>query len=566
MKKNYARFSLRGKRQQENFPVASLLLSSKIRPLVLDYYNFARAADDIADSESLPANEKISLLEGFGKALKKGDNQGALVAVNLHKTLEDAGQKASLQHAEALLIAFTKDAEGLQCQSFGDLMAYCAYSANPVGRFMLAIHDESETLWKYNDALCSALQIINHLQDCKEDYKKLKRLYIPMDWLAAEGLTAENLRGVHTDERLRRVFDRVLDEVEKLLIFSSDFSARVESKRLRLEIGMIWDMAAELTQRLRTQDPLLGKIQFSKAEKMLLMGKSLLKRGLTLRQKTTEVIHVTAVTRFSSTSFYWSMRFLGRKKREALYAVYAFCREVDDIADSEFSKARKNAELTLWRKELRNPETNILTLKALHPVMVDYKIEADLFEEIIDGVSMDDKPSMILPDLETLTLYSRRVAGLVGLVSLKVLGFDKPDAEELAITLGEALQFTNILRDIVEDLEIGRIYLPKEYFIDSHFTDQALEKKDLDALVKNPLFEDVCKKLAGLAEIRYAQSAEIFATHKDNNIRSPFMMMVVYRRIFEKLKTRGWNDLNKSVSLGAFTKLYLSLKAYILYK
>ena len=566
MKKNYTLFNFRGKRQQENFPVASMLLSKKVRPLVLDYYNFARAADDIADSESLPTNEKIALLEGFGTALKSSKDKGALVAIKLRKSLESAKQKSALSHAKALLIAFTKDAEGLQCQSFADLMAYCEYSANPVGRFMLEIHGESKTLWKYSDALCSALQIINHLQDCKEDFQKLKRLYIPLDWLKEESLTAENLTGVHTDERLRRVFDKVLDEVETLLDLSSDFATRITNKRLRLETGLIWDMAFELTQRLRTQDPLLEKVKFSKGEKIYFMLKSLLGQSLKLRQKTEEVLHVTAITRFSSTSFYWSMRFLARKKREALYAVYAFCREVDDIADSEYSKARKNAELALWRRELNNPETNILTLKALQPVMQDYEIEATLFEEIIDGVSMDDKPDMIIPTLENLTLYSRRVAGLVGLVSLKVLGFDKPDAETLAVQLGEALQFTNILRDIVEDLEIGRMYLPKEYFIDSRFTEEELQKKDLDVLVQNPIFEEVCKKLAGLAEIRYSQSLEIFAKYKDKNIRSPYIMMIVYRRIFEKLQSRGWQDLNESVSLNAFTKLYLSLKAYVLYK
>jgi squalene synthase HpnC len=170
--------------RDENFPVASALIAPAHRPAVLAFYDFVRAADDIADSPDLSPDEKLARLERFEAALL-GQDDGIAVATPLRAAL--TARKLSARHALDLLYAFRMDATKTRYADFDELMHYCAYSAAPVGRFVLEVHGESETTWPANDALCSALQIINHIQDCGADYRKLDRVYIPQDAMAKQG-------------------------------------------------------------------------------------------------------------------------------------------------------------------------------------------------------------------------------------------------------------------------------------------------------------------------------------------------------------------------------------------
>src|SRR5262249_11864936 len=177
--------------RDENFPVASFIISRRHREPILAFYNFVRTADDIADHAVLPPAEKLALLDRLDGGLT-GANDDDVAAVRLRDAL--AARGLSPKHAQDLLAAFRLDVTKLRYRDWDDLMSYCAFSAMPVGRFVCDVHGESRTVWPANDALCAALQIINHLQDCKQDYRNLNRVYVPQYSVAATGSTIEALR------------------------------------------------------------------------------------------------------------------------------------------------------------------------------------------------------------------------------------------------------------------------------------------------------------------------------------------------------------------------------------
>jgi len=174
--------------RDENFPVASFLIHPRHREPIVAFYNFVRTADDIADHATLAPAEKLALLDRLDGGLT-GANDDDAVAVRLRQALNARG--LSPKHAQDLLTAFRLDVTKLRYRDWDDLMSYCAFSAMPVGRFVCDVHGESRAVWPANDALCAALQVINHLQDCAKDYRELDRVYVPENNLAAAGIGVE---------------------------------------------------------------------------------------------------------------------------------------------------------------------------------------------------------------------------------------------------------------------------------------------------------------------------------------------------------------------------------------
>lgn len=247
----------------ENFPVGSWLIDRRLRPTVMAYYAMARAADDVADDPRLPTDEKLRRLDRFEAALAgRLDAPDVEVAVRARHALADAN--VSVEHATRLLRAFRRDAAGLSCADWADLMSYCADSAAPVGRFLLDLHGEKRTCYPASDALCAALQVINHLQDCRDDYRHLHRVYLPADWLAAQGVAVDALGGAGCTPGLRPVLDRCLAEVEGLLERARPLPRRVRSTRLALESAVIIRIAEVLTRELRRRDPLAEHVGLSR--------------------------------------------------------------------------------------------------------------------------------------------------------------------------------------------------------------------------------------------------------------------------------------------------------------
>ena len=246
----------------ENFPVASWLIKPQHRPVILAFYEFVRVADDIADHPKLGSDEKIARLDRLeASLLNDGDDQEG---VTLRGVLNKRG--LSPRHAQDLLNAFRQDAVKLRYANWDELIDYCSRSAMPVGRFVLDVHGESRDTWPASDALCAALQIINHLQDCGEDYRNLDRVYIPLDALKASGATVEELGGKQASPALIDCLRGLTARTTALLQQSQGFVSGVNDTRLALEISIIQALASRLLAILALRDPLSEVVHLSKTQ------------------------------------------------------------------------------------------------------------------------------------------------------------------------------------------------------------------------------------------------------------------------------------------------------------
>lgn len=243
--------------RDENFPVASWLIAPRHRGPILAFYNFVRTADDIADHASLPPERKLVLLDRLDAGLT-GRNDEEAVAVRLRHEL--AKRNLSPKHAQDLLAAFKLDVTKLRYRDWDDLIGYCSLSAMPVGRFVCDVHGESRAVWPANDALCAALQIINHLQDCRADYLNLDRVYVPLDALSAAGVTVEALGAGRSSPELLGCVHKLAARTESLLGESDVFSALIADWRLALEVTVINSLAHRLTRMLMARDPLCDPV------------------------------------------------------------------------------------------------------------------------------------------------------------------------------------------------------------------------------------------------------------------------------------------------------------------
>ncbi len=248
----------------ENFPVASFLLPARTRPHVAAFYAFARAIDDIADDPRLAPEDKVARLEAFEAAvLDRGSDDPALAkAHRLRASLAATGVEP--RHCRDLVSAFKQDATKRRYRDWDELMDYCDRSAAPVGRYLLDLHGESARCYPASDALCRALQVINHLQDCGDDYRALDRVYLPLAWLDEAGVAVAELAAGRTGPGLRAVLDRTLDGVDRLIAEARPLPAQIGHRRLAMDAGAIVGIAERLVRALRRRDPLAERVELSR--------------------------------------------------------------------------------------------------------------------------------------------------------------------------------------------------------------------------------------------------------------------------------------------------------------
>jgi squalene synthase HpnC len=254
--------------RDENFPVA-FLVRPEHRAAVLAFYEFVRVADDIADHPSLGMDEKLSRLDRLDKSLL-GESTEDLEGVRLHAVLNE--RHLSNEHARDLLKAFRQDVVKNRYSDWADLIDYCANSAMPVGRYVLDVHGESRSTWPTSDALCAALQIINHLQDCASDYRKLDRVYLPLDTLSRHGASVEQLDAPHAAPGLIGALHELAAKTGILLAESGSLPDQVQDARLAMEIAAIQTLAFRLVAILQTRDPLRDVVHLSKPEAVMRGG------------------------------------------------------------------------------------------------------------------------------------------------------------------------------------------------------------------------------------------------------------------------------------------------------
>ncbi|HYZ39398.1 MAG TPA: presqualene diphosphate synthase HpnD [Stellaceae bacterium] len=260
----------------------------------------------------------------------------------------------------------------------------------------------------------------------------------------------------------------------------------------------------------------------------------------------------------AGTSFYWAMRLLPRDRRNAMYAVYAFCREVDDIADGDRPVAQKLGALASWREEIaalyRNDPHHLVT-RALSEPIRRYELRQRDFLAVIAGMEMDAREDIQAPDLAALDLYCARVACAVGHLSVHVFGDQSDPAHRVAESLGRALQLTNILRDLAEDATRHRLYLPRE-FLDRH----GIRSSDPSAVLRHPELPAVCRDVATLAEGHYRDAARAMAQCSRRAMRPAAAMAAVYRATLTALGDSEWRDPAARISVSNPRKLWLVLR------
>ena len=250
-------------RGDENFPVG-VIIRPDLRRHVHAYYAFARNADDIGDSPILPADEKIARLDHMEAVLLGQREGGSPSAAALRLSLAETGVDA--RHATDLLIAFRQDATKRRYATWEELLDYCRVSAMPVGRYVLDLHRESRDTHTPSDALCAALQVLNHLQDCQKDLHDLDRCYLPLDIMSAAGTDVTALSAKAETPGLRRVFASLLDRCDALNADAATLPRLVRDRRLRIETGVIANLARRLTARLRRNDPIAGRVKVTKMD------------------------------------------------------------------------------------------------------------------------------------------------------------------------------------------------------------------------------------------------------------------------------------------------------------
>jgi phytoene synthase len=262
--------------------------------------------------------------------------------------------------------------------------------------------------------------------------------------------------------------------------------------------------------------------------------------------------------RAAGSSFFWVMQFLPYERREAMYALYNFCREVDDIVDGDASRSLKQTLLLNWRSEialLYSGRPQHAVTRGLNKAIHLYGLRCDDFLAIIDGMGMDARTDIRAPSLAELDLYCERVAVAVGRLSVRIFGEETPAGKRVAAELGRALQLTNILRDLAKDARRHRLYLPREL----------LQARCIFATVPSwvlaqPALPDVCRDLATLAEGHYAAAVEAIAACPRRTMRPAAAMLGIYRALLHELLAHGWRRLEEPVRVPARRKLALVLR------
>jgi presqualene diphosphate synthase len=259
----------------------------------------------------------------------------------------------------------------------------------------------------------------------------------------------------------------------------------------------------------------------------------------------------------SGSSFYAAMRILPRDQREAMFQIYSFCRQVDDIADSDGPRDERLAALQEWRNDIdalyqgHPPER----LKDYVASVKTFGLKREDFLAIVDGMEMDVPQDIRAPDIATLDLYCDRVASAVGRMSIKVFGMDEGPGFELAHHLGRALQLTNILRDLDEDAAVGRLYLPREALLRA-----GIDANDPKAALRNATLGQACAELVARAREHFAQADEIMAVLPRKSVRAPRIMGLVYRSILDRLAARGWASPRQAIRVSRPRLLWIVLR------
>jgi squalene synthase HpnC len=490
----------------ENFNVVSWLLPKELHQHFYNVYAYCRWADDLGDEVPDP-HRALELLRWWEHELNAcfEGNPSHPVFVALRETV--VAKDIPKQPFADLLKAFRQDQTVKRYPNWDAVLDYCVYSANPVGRLVLYLCGyRDERLQRLSDATCTALQLANFWQDVSRDLEK-GRIYIPLDVAAAQGLTENDIVERRFDDRYIRLMKDLIARTRTLFAEGAPLAKTVDG-RLSVDLEMFSRGGVAVLDAIEAMgyDTLHNRPSINKGKQVRLLGRALVSylTGSDRKSEKSERIPVVLrpgwsepetmvaiedsyaechrIARASRSNFYAAFFLLPGSKRNALAALYAFMRLVDDVADEGADLAAKQRGLANWRAALddaitgheqhfdgnaamTSPTASLGVAAEILPALVDtmqrYKMPARYLHDLISGAEMD-LTVQSYPTFERLREYCYRVAGTVGLTCTHVFGFRDARALDLAEKLGLAFQLTNIIRDVHEDFRLGRVYLPED--------------------------------------------------------------------------------------------------------
>jgi squalene synthase HpnC/squalene synthase HpnD len=582
----------------ENFNVVSLLLPKRLHQHFYNLYAYCRWADDLGDEVADP-KRALALLDWWEAELRLcyEGRPSHPVFVALEGTIRACD--IPMEPFADLLVAFRQDQTVHRYATWEEMIGYCRYSANPVGRLVLYLCGyRDEERQRLSDATCTALQLANFWQDVRRDLDK-GRIYIPLDALRAHGLEFEDVEARRFSEKYTALMREIIARTRKLFADGMPLAEKVDGV-IRVDIEMfsrgglaVLDAIERMGYNTLERRPAIGKATQAKLMGRALVGRLFSARvpdgkskGVRAAQRGAIEKQIDAaaapsanreaavvasydeckrVARNAASNFYYAFHMLPEPKRRGLCALYAFSRLVDDVSDDsgasrEESTAAKQRGLARWRGLVDAAYAGEVGGHAILPAFADtcarYSIPARYFHDLIAGAEMDlTEPSYATFD--RLREYCYRVAGTVGLTCIHVFGFRDARAPDLAERLGIAFQLTNILRDLPEDLEKGRVYLPQEDLERFGVGDMELAGPVSPKIVELLAFE------ADRAWRYFEEGAEIVGMVEKDSRAALWMLARTYSSLLARIGARGYDVFGARVRLSAPEKFGILVRAQL---
>ena len=578
----------------ENFTVVTWLLPRRLHQHFYNVYAYCRWADDLGDEINDPARA-LELLDGWEQELRDcyAGRASHPVFVALRETI--LAFEIPIEPFSDLLAAFRQDQTVRRYPDWRSVLDYCRYSANPVGRLVLYLCGYRDAERQHlSDATCTALQLANFWQDVSRDLDK-GRIYIPLEALAAHGLAEDDIVARRFDARYVSLMKELIARARDLFAQGMPLAERVDPA-LRVDIELFTRGGLAVLDSIEAigYDTLRQRPAVSKLKQAQLLGRALWKNLLTrnatpspdavplpepppvvprtarvpvgqqpAKRPETEIAQSYAecrrVARAAASNFYYAFFMLPQPKRDALSALYAFMRLVDDVSDTVGGVAEKQSGLARWRAALDAAVSGEVSAHPILPAFADtierFGIPPRYFHDLISGAEMDLTVSGYAT-FERLREYCYRVAGTVGLTCLHVFGFDDPRAPDLAEKLGIGFQLTNILRDVPKDYEMGRVYLPQEDL--ERFGVRAAE---LAHGPLTPALRDLLAFEAGRAWAFYREGVELLPRVHADSRAALWALVRIYSGLLRRIEQGGYDVFSMRVRVSAPEKTGILLRA-----
>lgn len=581
----------------ENFNVVSWLLPRRLHKHFYNVYAYCRWADDLGDEVPDHARALV-LLDAWEEELRlcyvNGKSPSHPVLIALRETIRE--KNIPQKPFSDLLRAFRQDQRVPCYANWDEVLDYCVYSANPVGRLVLYVCGyRDEERQRLSDLTCTALQLANFWQDVSRDLEK-GRIYIPLDAIAAHGLSESEIVARQFDARYVSLMKALIARTRELFSAGLPLAQRVDpTLRIDIELfsrGGMWILDAIEAQGY---DTLNSRPALTKSAKVRLLGSALGKRIISLASSlpaeptqydsqpsvvaedipkaerergfamtaSQEMLRASyaecsRIARAAHSSFYFAFYGLRRDKRNALCALYAFMRLVDNVSDEPGDLESKRRGLARWRAMLDEAVAGRTEGHAILAALADtisrFEIPTRYFHDLILGAEMDLTIASY-PTFDRLSEYCYRVAGTVGLTCLHVFGFRDPKAPDLAERLGLAFQLTNIIRDVRSDFEMGRVYVPVEDLECFRCSPQDLRGP------LTPQLRELLEFQADRAWKFYEEGATLIRKVDGDSRATLWALVRTYSSLLARIEERSFDVFSSRISLSSAEKIRYLLMA-----